>query len=246
MSSTVFVRHGESVWNRRGLIQGQAEAPGLSPKGRHQAGHIVDAVRDLDVDLVLTSDLARARETAQVVASQLRVPVAVDVRLRERHLGDVQGLPSSAVNSRRYGVAEGRVVDPDAAPDGGETLRQFACRVGAVLLDLARQAERSTVVVVSHGGFIRLAQGLLVGTPLPGMAWGDVANASCWRTTLSLGDGSLGDGPVLEHGDERRLGVVGQDLPAVPAGARHQVTQLLLGDEQPGEPRRRRLAIPDP
>jgi broad specificity phosphatase PhoE len=183
--TTTFVRHGESVWNDLGLIQGQASAPGLSPTGWQQAEQTALWLRRLSADLLLSSDLARARETADVVSGVLGVPVRVDARLRERHLGVLQGLPVAAVDPLLYGVANGRVADPDVAPAGGETFRQFDWRVRSVLRDLIHSMGDATVLLVTHGGFIRMAKGCHEGSSLRGMPWSEVPNGAYWRVTWS-------------------------------------------------------------
>lgn len=173
-----FVRHGESGWNARGLIQGQSPAaPGLSPAGRLQVAAAAASLLGCGAGAVLTSDLARAFESAVIVAERLGVPLRVERRLAERALGAAEGAPSSCYPVRELGVCDGTVVDPDAAPPGGETVRQLVRRVEGLLAELdARACE--PLVLVTHGGVVRAAQAILEGDALEQMPWREVGNAA--------------------------------------------------------------------
>src|SRR3954451_18850203 len=89
-SRMLLVRHGQSEWNATGRWQGQADPP-LSDQGRQQA--IDAAARIGSVDVVVSSGLMRALETARIIADQVGVgPVVVEPDLRERHVGEWSGL----------------------------------------------------------------------------------------------------------------------------------------------------------
>ncbi len=104
----------------------------------------------------------------------------VDSRLRERRLGILQGQPVAVVDPGLYGVEHGRVLDTDRAPTGGKSFRQFEVRVRALLDDLIHSTGDATVVLVTHGGVIRLVRAVHEGLSLPGMPWGEVDNGQCW------------------------------------------------------------------
>lgn len=192
MSRVLLVRHGQSVWNAEGRWQGQAD-PALSEVGAAQARA---AARHLDgVAAVATSDLARARTTAEILAAELDVgPVVVDTGLRERHVGAWQGLTREEIEDGWPGYLAAR-----RWPEGWESDEAVLARALPALARLgALAAERgATVVAVSHGGLIRAVERRLTSSPRPvpnlGGRWIEVAP-----------DGSLvaGDPAVLVDEDE--------------------------------------------
>ncbi|MCW2910674.1 MAG: Phosphoglycerate mutase [Actinomycetia bacterium] len=132
---TLFlVRHGESGWNRKRLIQGQSRAaPGLTAAGREDAVAAAGDLADSGAVFILASDLRRAVETALPIAARLGVPVRLEPRLRERLLGTAEGRPSDQVDPGELGVTGMRITDPDACPPGGESVRQLYDRVTSLL-----------------------------------------------------------------------------------------------------------------
>src|SRR5213078_2372373 len=93
MTTLLLVRHGETDWNAAGRLQGHTDRP-LSDYGREQARRLADELSSEGVDAIYTSDLARARETAEIVAERLHLPVVLDPDLREKNWGTWEGLTS--------------------------------------------------------------------------------------------------------------------------------------------------------
>ncbi len=154
-----FVRHGESTWNAAGLVQGQADGPVLTDKGRREAARIAEHLGDVSVTAIYTSDLERAHETATIVGSALGLSLHVDAALRERNFGDAQGHPLRELDAARSGIEGDRVVDAEARPPGGESLREMyaACRAPS-WTSWSWVRRTADVLVVTHGGVIRIAQ----------------------------------------------------------------------------------------
>ena len=155
----ILVRHGESEWNASGRVQGQAD-PALSPAGREEALRIATLVLAERPEVVVSSDLRRASETAGLLGAG---PVETDARWRESAMGDWTGRPGAELLADPSGAfaawREGR-----ASPPGGESFDQMRARVGAAARDLeARGVGR--VVVVTHGGPVRAACAELAGLP---------------------------------------------------------------------------------
>jgi 2,3-bisphosphoglycerate-dependent phosphoglycerate mutase len=173
-----MVRHGESTWNELGLIQGQADGPTLTDKGRQQSGQAAEQFRQIPVGAIYSSDLARARETAAFIGKALGVPVAADPALRERCFGSYEGLPLSALDTVDSGICGDQVIDAAARPDGGESLDEVYERVGSFLERLERERHRGDVVLVSHGGAIRAMRAYCAGVPMRGTKWDVVSNGS--------------------------------------------------------------------
>lgn len=171
-----LVRHGESTWNALGLCQGQVPVPALTARGRRQAQRCARALAGEPIGLLCSSDLDRAVQTARPIARALGVEPVTDRRLRERALGTAEGAPIAALGPDRSGVAGGRVVDPDAAPDGGESVRQLYDRVVACVSERLAEGE-GDLALVCHGGVIRVLLAWLAGEGPDAMAWPHVDNA---------------------------------------------------------------------
>lgn len=153
MTKLLLTRHGETDWNLEGRWQGHADRP-LNELGRRQA---LELAASLDVvDVVYSSDLARARETAEIVAGRLGLEVVLDARLRERGFGAWEGLTSAEVASRfPDGHARWRAGEGPGADDA-EPFEAFAERVRSFVDDVLRDHPDETVLVVAHGGTVRV------------------------------------------------------------------------------------------
>jgi broad specificity phosphatase PhoE len=178
-----LVRHGESTWNVAGLAQGQHDQAELTERGLRQASDTAWRFRDHPIRAIYASDLRRALQTAAAFVVVVGVPVFADARLRERSLGVLEGSPSTALSPAVTGLADGRVVDPDARPAGGESVREMYQRAGAFCDDLAATVGNGDVVVVAHGGTVRVLAAYLRGIPADQMTWGPVENATVVRIT---------------------------------------------------------------
>jgi 2,3-bisphosphoglycerate-dependent phosphoglycerate mutase len=182
-----LVRHGESTWNALGLAQGQSDQPRLTRPGTLQAQHVADVLRGLPIGVVFSSDLRRAMATAAPLATALRLDATPTHRLRERSLGVLEGTPRIAVRPTVSGVARCRVIDPDARPPGGESLRDLYWRVAGFADDLLaanQPGQRCDAAVVAHGGTLRVLTAYLRGVPVDRMSWGPIANGTIVRLPL--------------------------------------------------------------
>ncbi len=177
-STLWLVRHGESTWNASGLVQGQASGPVLTDKGRREAALLTERLGDIRIGAIYTSDLDRARETASIVGCALRLPVHVDAELRERSFGAAEGHPLSALDPAASGIELDRVVDAHARPPAGESLCELYERVRAFITGLDVAEADGDVLVVTHGGVIRVAEAYCSGISVHDMAWVPVPNAS--------------------------------------------------------------------
>jgi broad specificity phosphatase PhoE len=175
-----FMRHGESTWNASRLVQGQAGGPVLTVKGRRESARAVARLGDISIATLYSSDLDRARETAAIIAGALGVPPHLDPALRERCFGDAEGRPLRELGSAASGIEGDRVVDEDARPPAGESLSELYERVRAFITGLDLAETDGDVLVVTHGGVIRVAEAYCNGIELHDLAWGPVPNASVW------------------------------------------------------------------
>jgi probable phosphoglycerate mutase len=156
------IRHGESTMNAAGLWQGQAD-PSLSEEGRRQAHALASTLPA--VDLLVTSDLRRAQETAEIVAGQLGVPMAPEPKLRELDVGAWSGLPHAEIAARwPEEHARFRAGDPLVRPGGGESRIALRARVTAALVRWTAAHPDGRLALVTHLGVLRV---LSPGLELP-------------------------------------------------------------------------------
>jgi 2,3-bisphosphoglycerate-dependent phosphoglycerate mutase len=150
----IAVRHGETAWNVDTRLQGQLDIP-LNPNGREQARRVALALRDDAPDVIYSSDLSRARETAQAVASLLGLPLTTDAGLRERNFGIWEGHTYAEVETAWPAESlRWRRREADFGPLDGETLQQFFDRVVATATRLAAAHAGQSVLLVAHGGVL--------------------------------------------------------------------------------------------
>lgn len=166
----VLWRHGRTAWNAEQRFQGQIDVP-LDDVGREQARSAVAALAALRPDLIVSSDLARAVQTATALADVTTGSVLTDPALREAHAGQWQGMTHAQIDAQDAdGLAAWRR-DPEVRPGGdGETRAEVAQRVVACMRQaVAELPDDGTAVFVTHGGAARAAVGELLG--LPPAAW---------------------------------------------------------------------------
>jgi broad specificity phosphatase PhoE len=151
MTKLLLVRHGETDWNAEGKLQGHTDRP-LNDFGRRQAQKLADRLAGEDIAAIYASDLARARETAEIVGARLGLPVAVDADLREKNWGSWEGLTSD----ERLNVAF-----------EGETTEDHRDRTLRAVLRIVERHPDVLVVIVTHGGSLRRVQAAVAGMALP-------------------------------------------------------------------------------
>lgn len=150
----IAVRHGETAWNVDTRLQGQLDIP-LNERGLAQARRAAAALLQEAPEVIYSSDLLRAAETARVLAELAGLPLQHDTGLRERHFGHWQGHTYAEVEqSWPEQAARWRRREPDFGPEGGETLQGFFDRVVATAGRLAARHPGQTVVMVAHGGVL--------------------------------------------------------------------------------------------
>jgi probable phosphoglycerate mutase len=159
----LLARHGQTAWNALGKLQGHTDIE-LDPTGREQARALAHAVRDAGVTRLRSSDLARARETAAIVATELGLPPPeVDPDLRERRFGVFEGLTRDECVANHPDAWRDWVAQT-SHPPGGEPRADAVARMQRAML---RVVADGTSLVVSHGGVMRLWLMELLGTTIP-------------------------------------------------------------------------------
>ncbi len=197
----LLIRHGETDHNRQGRFQGQVDVP-LNATGLAQAERLAQRLRHEPLDLLVSSDLSRARGTAEPLRAQRSgLALATDAAWREQAFGVLEGLV----------VAEARMSHPEAfaawarhtehdAPPGGESPRTFHARVSAALQALAQAHAGARVAVFTHGGVLDMVWRSVHGLPLSGPRACAIPNTGLNR--LRWVDGRL---ELLQWGDAAHL-----------------------------------------
>ncbi|MBW8482594.1 histidine phosphatase family protein [Actinomadura parmotrematis] len=168
MTRIVLVRHGETVWHEENRYAGSSDVA-LTANGIRQAERLAAWAADAGLAAVYSSDLKRARITAEHCARAAGLPPRADARLRELDFGDGEGLTRAEMRDRFPAALDAFLRTPASAPlPGGEDPAAAAARFTACLDDLTRRHEGGRVLVVAHSTAIRLALCGLLGLPLDG------------------------------------------------------------------------------
>ena len=200
MLELILVRHGETDWNRELRFQGQIDV-GLNATGREQARRLADRLvqEGLSSELV-SSDLMRARQTAEPAARRLHTPVQADAALREQAFGVIDGLSVPEIQARHPDIwPRWKAFDPDYAPPGGESLRQFHARVIAALQALRDRHAGRTLVVVTHGGVLDMVWRTATGQSLQGPRTCAIPNAGLNRVRIGAQGPEILSWAEVEH-----------------------------------------------
>jgi probable phosphoglycerate mutase len=176
----ILIRHGQSTWNGAHLVQGHNDTAVLTELGRRQALESVSTLRGLGFQKIISSDLARARETAQIIAQELGLGIETTRELRERSYGTLEGQPFEQLTPERSGIENDLVVDATAHPPGGESLDNLYARTGTFIEETRRLRPGQSLLIVTHGGTIRSIRAYCQGQPMLGLTWDPVTNCSIW------------------------------------------------------------------
>jgi broad specificity phosphatase PhoE len=167
VTTLLLVRHGETDWNADGRLQGHTDRP-LTDFGRRQARQLAEELSEQELEAIYSSDLARARETAEVVGERLELPVVLDPDLREKNWGTWEGLTA---------------VERDRVEFAGESTQEHQERILGALRRIAARHPGGRVLVVTHGGSMRRVQTTALGWALP-----VVENCGRWLCVYADGE----------------------------------------------------------
>ncbi len=165
MTTLLLTRHGQTEWNNDLRYQGQEDTE-LSPLGRAQAECLAEHLRGEKIAAVYSSDLSRCRQTAAIVAAPHGLPPICLVDLREANYGEWQGLTYAEVRARYPELVLARRRDPlGFVPPRGESLGAMHERVRRAVVSIAERHPSETVLIVTHGGPLRMLVVGLLGMP---------------------------------------------------------------------------------
>jgi broad specificity phosphatase PhoE len=145
-----LIRHGETDWNVEGRYQGQANPP-LNERGQYQAHELGEKLVQFDLDLLYTSPLLRSKQTAEIIARKLAIPVYEDKRLMEIHQGDWQTRLRSEIEGIYPDLFKRWQTSPwEVTPPGGESLEQVQKRVYSAIDDLLQIHTGQRIGIITH------------------------------------------------------------------------------------------------
>jgi probable phosphoglycerate mutase len=214
MSTTklCLIRHGETAWNAERRLQGHTDTP-LNAKGELQARQMAQALKDINLtfDVLYTSDLRRAADTANAVVELFGIEAKVDSALRERHFGALQGLSTKEAPLLQPDIWQAHIArDLEHDLGGGESIQQFAFRVQNALATIQERHAGKTILVVSHGGTLdmmyriaskqALSTQRIVSVPNASLNWISHEEVNGWAVELWADTRHL-EGSALENVD---------------------------------------------
>lgn len=182
-----LIRHGETDFNKRRLLQGRTDTK-LNDYGRELAKKTAEGLLDVPFDLAFTSPLKRAKETAQIVLGDRKIPLVDEPRIQEISFGEFEGL---CIEKERYNIPDETFMNffnqPEAynTPPGGESFASVLERTGDFLSGLLEREEYAdkTILVSTHGCALKALLANIRNTPLPEF-WGGGVNKNCAVTIL--------------------------------------------------------------
>lgn len=187
--TTLFVvRHGETLWNQQGLLQGHLDSS-LSVLGVNQANALAEYFAKCDWDLIVSSDLTRAVRTAEIIKGVNNKPIITDNRLRERNLGIAQGLTVKEFGEKyhdesiKFNEGGADYIIPD-----GESINQRFVRSIACIKEYTERYKGKKIIIVTHGGVLDGVFRFIAKMPLNQMRTFSLFNASV--NTIQIQDDS--------------------------------------------------------
>ena len=213
-TTILLIRHGETAWNAERRLQGHLDIA-LNAEGERQAAALGAALAVEHIDRVLSSDLARARQTADAIVAARGMSAAEaanndasaverDPQLRERCYGGFEGLLYSEIAARfplEFAAWQARNIDAVLPPgkNQGETFRAFFMRTTTAILGHAARHPGQTLVLVAHGGVLECAYRAALGLPLETPRDFKVHNASINRFVVEQGKLQLVSWGEIDH-----------------------------------------------
>lgn len=213
----VLVRHGQTSYNASGRMQGQLDTD-LSEVGRQQVREAAQACRDWDVTAVISSDLRRAEETAEILAQPWGLTPEVDSRLRETDLGSWQGASHQEIDRDYPGQRAYWRYDPQWAPPQGESRVEVANRAFSLVDELMhspRFSDGRLIVLVAHGGTIGALTSKLLELPLSHYPVFSGLGNVCWSQLVARPQFSTAGHDENNAASERAID--GSTVPLVPS-----------------------------
>jgi broad specificity phosphatase PhoE len=181
----ILLRHGRTAWNAQRRFQGQADPP-LDDVGRAQAYEVAAIIAAIGPELLVTSDAARAVQTAEVIGAAAGLAPMIDARFRERGLGHWEGLTRDEVAERYPDEYADWLAGRDVSRRGGESREEVAARALAGFADLPAAP---TAVLVTHSATAMAVTNALLGIAQSMHPLGPLANCHWSELYTDVSDG---------------------------------------------------------
>lgn len=152
------VRHGETDWNKKGFYQGNTDIP-LNEEGKRQALVVKEKLKNIKIDLIISSPLRRAKETAQIISNG-EIKLITDSLIVERELGEYEG---SHVNDKGYNASLYWDYKLNSNEKQVEPLKDLLNRAQIFIEDIKQKYDDKTLLIVSHGATIRAINYIING-----------------------------------------------------------------------------------
>lgn len=195
-----LIRHGETDQNRKKCLQGRSDIE-LNENGRELAGKTAEGLKDVKFDLIFTSPLKRARETAEIIRGKRNIPLLEEDRLLEISFGEYEGLS--------FGVDTYTIPDPEfmnffqkpeayRVPPAGEAFASVIERTGSFLKELLETEEyrEKTILLSTHGCALKALLANVTKVQVKDF-WGAGVHKNCGVTLLKVTDGEV---QIVEEG----------------------------------------------
>lgn len=157
LTTFYIVRHGQTDWNAKRVIQGHTDIP-LNETGAKQAKAVAQKLKDITFDLAISSDLVRAKKTAEIIALESKLIIEATDKLRERTYGIFEGKPSEIFSDyleklREMSREDRQTFKPD---ESFESDNEVSTRTMTFLRETAVTNPGKTILVATHGGVMRM------------------------------------------------------------------------------------------
>ena len=170
MTTLLLIRHGQTDWNIEKRYTGQSDIE-LNETGREQARYLAERLQNAPPEVIVTSDLRRARETASIIASVCELPIHIDARLREINQGVWEGILLLDVKTKFAKEFAARRANPlTVSAPNGETVGQVRERVLEAVKDITQKHPNRRVAVVAHGLVLALIKVYAYNHPIAKVA----------------------------------------------------------------------------
>lgn len=189
-----MIRHGETDWNTKKLLQGKTDIP-LNENGRELARVTAEGLKDVPFDLIFTSPLGRARETAEILRGERQIPIIEDERIQEISFGPYEGFCCS---KEGYNIPDPTFIKAFTAPGeyvppaGAESIAELCERTTDFLHSLLNNPEyqNKTILVSGHGAVLKGLLSSLTITDLNNF-WNGGVHRNCAVTILDVQSGNV-------------------------------------------------------
>ncbi|MBQ7775271.1 MAG: histidine phosphatase family protein [Lachnospiraceae bacterium] len=195
-----LIRHGETDQNKVKCLQGRTDIE-LNAYGRELAYKTAEGLKDVEFDIIFTSPLKRAKETAEIIRGERNIPILTEERIQEISFGAYEGL---CYGKEHYSIPDADFMDffdrPECyqTPPAGESFASVIARTGDFLRELAAKEEYQdrTILLSTHGCALKAVLANARNTPLK-YFWGEGVHKNCAVSLIEVADGQM---RVLEDG----------------------------------------------